>query len=205
MSSNRDGGPGQISLAGFDAAAPTDRVFFAVYPDAATAARICALAVELRGRHALRGKPLAAERLHVTLHHLGDYAGLPNDVVRTAGEAAGQVALAPFEVTLDRATSFAAHRGHCPFVLLGDDEGVKPLLELQRTLGEFLKGGGLARRVASRFTPHLTLLYDDRIAATQAVEPVRWRVDEFVLVHSLLGRSRHVPLARWPLRSRGSG
>ena len=43
------------------------------------------------------------------------------------------------------------------------------------------------------------MLYDDRLVAWQAVEPVRWTVREFVLMHSLLGQHRHVPLARWPL------
>jgi 2'-5' RNA ligase len=33
----------------------------------------------------------------------------------------------------------------------------------------------------------------------RAVEPIRWTVREFVLVHSLLGQTRHVPLARWSL------
>jgi 2'-5' RNA ligase len=28
---------------------------------------------------------------------------------------------------------------------------------------------------------------------------IAWRVREFVLVHSLLGRTVHLPLARWPL------
>lgn len=200
MSSPGSGAAEQPSLAGFDAAVPTDRLFLAVYPDAAAAARIAALAVTLRERHSLQGRPLADERLHVTLHHLGDYAGVPQDVVRMAAEAAGRVACASFEVGFDRAASFAARRSRRPFVLLGG-EATAALVALQRALGEALGACGLARWVAPQFTPHVTLLYDEAMVAEQAVEPIRWRVDEFVLVHSLLGRSRHVPLARWPLRA----
>ena len=56
-----------------------------------------------------------------------------------------------------------------------------------------------SRPVASQVTPHVTLLYDDVLVEERAVEPIRWTVREFVLVHSLLGQTRHVPLARWPL------
>lgn len=199
MSSQSGQTPTQASLAGFAPALPTDRLFFAVHPDAATAERIATLAAALRSEHGLRGRPLAAERLHVTLHHLGDYAGLPDEVVRMAGEAAGRVGAAPFDASFDRAASFAARSGKKPFVLLGGG-GVAPLIDLQRSLGAALQARGLARWVAPQFTPHVTLLYDDAVVAAQALEPIRWRVDEFVLVHSLLGRSLHVPLMRWRLR-----
>jgi 2'-5' RNA ligase len=33
----------------------------------------------------------------------------------------------------------------------------------------------------------------------QKIEPVEWTVREIVLVHSLLGRTEHRPLARWTL------
>lgn len=199
MSPRRAAAPEQPSLAGFDAVEPTDRLFLAVYPDAAAAEQIAALATDLRQRHALHGKPLATDRFHVTLHHLGDYVGVPNDVVRMAAEAAGRVGCAPFEVSFDRAESFAARRSRRPFVLLGEEETAS-MAALQSALGQALGACGLARWVAPQFTPHVTLLYDEALVPAHAVEPVRWRVEEFVLVHSLLGQSRHVPLARWALR-----
>ena len=51
----------------------------------------------------------------------------------------------------------------------------------------------------SAFEPHVTLAYDARKIAAEAVAPIGWRVDEFVLVHSLLGRTRHVRLGGWAL------
>jgi hypothetical protein len=33
-----------------------------------------------------------------------------------------------------------------------------------------------------------------------AIEPIRWAVREFVPIHSLLGHTQRVPLARWALK-----
>ena len=53
--------------------------------------------------------------------------------------------------------------------------------------------------VKLHYEPHLTLLYDDRCVAEQAIDIVSWTVREFVLVHSLHGQGRYVMLGRWPL------
>ena len=58
----------------------------------------------------------------------------------------------------------------------------------------------MSKWIAPQFTPHITLLYDSRIAAQRAIETVRFRVHEFVLVDSLIRQGRYVPVARWPLR-----
>ncbi|MDR3451342.1 MAG: RNA 2',3'-cyclic phosphodiesterase [Rhodoferax sp.] len=192
--------PEQLALAGFDAAPrPTDRLFFAIFPDADAAARIAQLAQHLRDEQGLKGRPLAPERFHITLHHLGDYVGLPQGIVAAASDAAATVAMPPFEVAFDRAESFFGRPRNRPFVLRAGD-GVAALRVFQQTLGEAMKKTGLGRWVEPQYTPHVTLLYDDRHVAEQPIETIGWRVHEFVLVHSLLGQGLHVPLARWPLR-----
>ena len=98
--------PAQFSLSGFDDAPKTDRLFFAIFPDAAAASRIAGLVQRLRSEHGLKGNPLGTERFHITLHHLGDYAGLPQGVVADAIRAAAIIAMPQFEVTFDRAVSF---------------------------------------------------------------------------------------------------
>lgn len=191
--------PEQLSFAGFDTAPqPTDRLFFAIFPDVATAARIATLAQRLRAEHGLKGKPLATERFHVTLHPLGDYLGLPQEIVAAAGEAASAVVMPPFELAFDRAGSFLGRPRNRPFVLRAGDS-VAALKAFQQVLGTAMKNAGLGRWVAPHYTPHVTLLYDGRSVAEHAVERVAWTAHEFVLVRSLLGRTRHVPLARWPL------
>jgi 2'-5' RNA ligase len=193
--------PEQSFLPGFEAAPrPTDRLFFAIYPDAATAAHIAQLAQQLRAEHGLQGKPLKPERFHVTLHHLGDYAGLPQDLVAAACGAAASVAAAPFDVTFDRVASFTSAPRNRPFILRGDG-GLAALMAFQQSLGDALKKTVLGRWAKPGFTPHVTLLYDDRGVPEQAVAPVSWTAHEFVLVHSLIGQTLHVPLARWSLHA----
>jgi RNA 2',3'-cyclic 3'-phosphodiesterase len=190
----------QLSLAGFGAAPPpkTDRLFLAIFPGADTAERIAHLARHLGSEHGLRGRPLATERFHVTLLHINDYAGLPQRIVDTAIEAAATVAMPPFEVAFDRVASFSGRVGNRPLVLRGGD-GVSALTAFQAVLDTAIKKAGVRVRTGSHYTPHVTLLYDDGGVTEQVVDPVSWTVQEFVLVHSLLGQTRHVPLARFPL------
>jgi 2'-5' RNA ligase len=174
----------------------TDSLFFAVYPDGAAAQRIARLAERLRVEHRLAGKSFGAARFHVTLHHLGSHAGLPPALVGAASRAAATIALPPFEVVFDRVASFP-RKVRLPFVLKGP--GAAGLVALQQAVGEALRGAGIAISAERAYTPHLTLLYDDRRVAEQPVEPIGWTVHELVLVRSLLGRSQHLPLGRWPL------
>jgi 2'-5' RNA ligase len=185
----------QFSL--FDAPPITDRLFFAIFPDPATAAEIARHAEVLRATHALSGRPLAPERFHVTLHHLGDHAGLRRDIVSMASAAAETMTTAPFEVSFDRATSFH-NGGNNPFVLQGG-EGLDALKDFQRDLGLAMARAGLGKLVDRNFTPHVTMLYDRRLVDVEPLAPIRWTVGGFTLVHSLLGRTEHVPLARWTL------
>lgn len=176
----------------------TDRLFFAVFPDAGAAARIAELGQELRCQHRLRGKALVTERLHVSLHHVGDYAHAPDQhTVGLARDVAASVRLPSFAVEFNGAMSFRGRRDNQPFVLHGDD-GMIGLAMLQQALGTAMEKAGLGR-CAMRYTPHITMMYADRFVADQAVGPVSWTVHEFVLVHSLLGRSRYLPLDRFPL------
>lgn len=146
----------------------------------------------------MRGKPLAIQRFHVTLVFLGDHVGLPQAIVARACEAAAGVTMPPFDVGFDRVASFSRRR-NLPLVLLGGD-GVAALTTLHLALVAALQTAGLGDERESGYTPHLTLLRDDRRVAEQPVEPIGWTAREFVLVHSQIGRGRHVTLARWPLR-----
>ncbi len=186
----------QLSL--FAAPPVTDRLFFAVFPDAATAAGIAERAERLRASHHLSGRPLASDRFHITLHHLGDHAGLRRDVVAMASEAAETLTTPRFEVTFDKAASFH-NGGNNPFVLQGG-EGLEALKSFQRDLGLAMARAGLGRLVDKAFTPHVTLLYDRGLVVEEPIAPVTWTVGGFTLIHSLLGRTEHIPLARWTLR-----
>ncbi|CAB3698871.1 2'-5' RNA ligase family protein [Paraburkholderia rhynchosiae] len=199
--------PEQLWLPGLEAPpTPTDGLFFAVFPDANTATNISNLAQRLCGETRARSKPLSASRLHVTLHHLGIFAGgLPPACVDAAMRAAGAICMAPFTVEFDTVVSFASKPRPGPSVLTGS-EGVVGLHALHDALGHALKDCGLETRAASAamaYEPHVTLAYGLPWAAARPVEPICWNVRGFALIHSLLGRTRHIVLARWPLEGVG--
>jgi 2'-5' RNA ligase len=188
----------QGGFAGFEPPVPTDRLFLALFPDAATAARIAALAASERERHGLHGKPLRSDRLHVTLFHLGDWAGVPDDLVAAASRAAMALRESPFELAFDTVASFAARRAQKPFVLKAES-GNQALRDFHADLARGLRRAGLAQWTRGNFEPHVTLAYDQQLVPPRSVEPIAWRAREFVLVHSLLGQTRHIRLASWSL------
>ncbi|MEZ0602153.1 2'-5' RNA ligase family protein [Paraburkholderia sp. IW21] len=195
--------PEQLWLPGLEAPpVPTDGLFFAVFPDTNTASSISKLAQQICGETRSRSKPLGANRLHVTLLHLGNFAGgLPPARVEAAMTAAASIRMEPFSVEFDSAVSFALKPRPGPLVL-GGGEGVVGLHALHDALGLALQTAGFGDRAVSpnaSYTPHVTLAYGMPWVAPRPVEAVSWNVREFVLVHSLLGRTRHVALARWPL------
>lgn len=193
--------PEQAPLPGFDPPpALDDSLFFAILPDAPAASRIAQLAEQLRGVHGLKGKTLRTERFHVTLHHLGNYAGLPPDVVVVAEMVGASVANAmpPFELAFDRVGSFSNTPRNRPLVLR-DGDGLIALTAFQQALGNLLQKTAMRYWLKPGYTPHLTLLYDDQNVSLQPIETVAWTAREIVLVHSLVGQGRHVHLGRWPL------
>lgn len=189
-------------------AKPTDRLFFALFPTERAAAQIAHLSQQLRAAHGLTGKSLSNDRLHVTLHHVGDYGGgLPAGLVDTVKEAAAKIVMPAFEVTFDRAMSFAGRPRNRPFVLRGN-ESIKPgsegalaaLMAFQKSFYLAMCRSGLqGPRANAKFAPHVTLMYDDQSIAEQAVAPISWSATDFVLVHSLLGQTKHLHLGRWPV------
>jgi 2'-5' RNA ligase len=170
-----------------------DGLFFSIFPDQRAAVRIANIAEHFRRAYGLKAAPLLTDRFHVTVHGLGNYDGLPRNVVAKAIEAGAAVMSRPFEVAFDRVTSFA---GSDALVLRGGD-GVDGIVMFHHDLGVAMRKFGLS--AGSQFTPHITLLYKRRRIEEQFIEPIRWTVRDFVLVHSLRGRTMHIPLERWRL------
>jgi RNA 2',3'-cyclic 3'-phosphodiesterase len=171
-----------------------DGLFFSIFPDAATAVRIARVARHCRRQYGLSGRPQATSRFHISLQDLGEYEGMPESVIAKASDAAAIVRMMPFAVMFDRVASFSGRAGNHPLVLRGDD-GVVGLTMLYRSLGLAMQTMGLKARLD--FTPHITLLYDGQRIDEQPIEPIFWTVREFVLVRSLIGRTKHILLGRW--------
>lgn len=172
-----------------------NRYFFAVLPDAASAAQIDALALALRRSHDLAGQPLGLRRYHVSLAGTGWPGEAPAGHVE-ALKAVGRALRAPvFDVGFDRLARFA-HNAARPALVLAPTESLVALCRLQAAIGAGLRSLGFVG--PSRFNPHLTLLYDEKPVAEARVALVRWRVREVVLIRSVHGEGRHRHLARWP-------
>lgn len=175
---------------------PTDRLFFAILPDPATAARIGRLGDTLRRTYGLTGRPVLTPHLHITLWHVGDDYFAPSaEQVATLVRRAAYVEMPAFRISFDHVMSFR----NGAFVLGGGD-GVSGL----ETLHERLKAVMALPRLKSlhharTFTPHMTLLRDEQLLPEQPIDPIVWTARKFVLVHSLLGRTTHHHLAHLPL------
>lgn len=169
-------------------------VFFAVQPTVAAAPLIVHLAQELVARRSLGARLLPPERLHVSLFAVGNFVDpLPSLIIDEAKTIAGTVSMAPFEVVFDRVASF----GGGALVLAGS-AGVTGLVRLQEALNLALLKAGVGAGQRRPFTPHMTIAYADRMPELP-IEPISWTVNEFVLIDSLVGQSKHILLGRWPL------
>ena len=78
-------------------------------------------------------------------------------------------------------------------------DGNTALRAFHAALSVQLREVGLGRFTTAAFEPHVTLAYDARTIAPHEVAPIVWRAREFVLVHSLLGKTQHMTLGRWAL------
>src|SRR5262249_17996586 len=96
-----------------------DRWFFALQPTPAAQEAIVRYQDHASARHGFRHYRIKPQNLHVSLHAIGVGRELPKSVLEAACTAAVAAAVSPFEITFDRALSFASKR-HRPFVLCGE-------------------------------------------------------------------------------------
>lgn len=169
------------------------RVFFALWPDAQTRARLDAAAATLHAH--LGGRRSRAETIHLTLAFIGDIA--PERLPLLLQAAAG-VSAAPCDIDFDRSACWRHNR----IAHLGCTHAPPELLDLVAQLEARLSAAGIAfdRRP---YLPHITLLRQaDCAPAAPPIAPIRWAARDFVLVRSQPdARGAHYqPLGRWALR-----
>ena len=175
---------------------PKRRLFFGIWPDEGATGRLARLAVQLRDDAIMPGRPVDADRLHITLHHLGDFADqIPSNLVPAACTAAATVVTQPFEAVFDRV---GGTRGS--FLLRASDELVA-MRAFRQVLSTALIKAGLRDRIHSAFNPHVTLSYDFSDVPERTIDSIGWTVRQFVLIESLLGEHRHIERGRWSIRS----
>ena len=166
-------------------------LFFAVQPAAEERARIGDLIASLR----LGGVPMRLDRLHITTLSLVVDDVLPDGLAQEAAEIAASVRMPAFRVIFDRLV------GGNRSALLLPSEPLEALRMFRERLGFALTRAGIAFRQSGRFTPHVTLLYGGQPRPEIEIEPISWLVEDFVLIDSVIGETKHIELGRWPLRS----
>ncbi len=165
------------------------RLFFALRPPRPQAGRLAQLGYALPAA----GTRVPIDRLHLTVSLTDDYDLFPAALARAMVEAGGAVRAEAFPVLLDQLSgsrrSIVARPRRMPDAL--------------RRFGHALDGAlaerGVARRRGARFSPHVTLLYRAGYPFAAPVDPIGWQAEEFVLIHSIVGATRHIELGRWPL------
>jgi 2'-5' RNA ligase len=178
-----------------------ERLFFGVLVDSPTGVRLDECRDQFVRDNDLKGARLRTERLHTSVHHVGDYKRLLPRFVYAGRQAGQAVSMSSFEMTFRLVTSFESmprrdgRPPRWPVVLLGEGDG---LFELHKILGAAMARYGL--KIAEHFVPHVTLFYASRPISPPPIKPIRFLVDEFVLIHSELGLTRYNIVDRWRLK-----
>lgn len=135
---------------------------------------------------------VANDRLHLTLGITSDYAAFPTDVAQRLLTIGEHLAGDPFVLTLDRLS------GSERSVALRPNKRPPALSAMQKQIDDQLRYWNLMRTNWS-FNPHVTLGYRPGLSFLKPVTPVEWDVHDVVLIHSVVGATRHNELGRWPL------
>lgn len=167
-------------------------LFFAALPEPDTRLAIAALSRRLTAAHGLRGTPVEAGRLHVTLASARAPQLSLQEAIWRAQMLALEVYAAPCAAHFDFSGSFRGRDRH-PFVLRSS--GLPELVAVRDRLCQAMRRSGFA--VSSGFTPHMTLCWADRCVEDYPIAPIAWQVSDFVLVLSAEGD--HIQLGRWRL------
>lgn len=172
------------------------KLFFAIRPDDGAGRQIESLTPRLTRAHRLKGRPMDRARLHNTLAKVHDTGTLTENIAR-AKAIGDRLWHRSFSVCFDWTASFQHKGGRFPFVLRTGDPG--PLSDFRTALRTEMLRDGFA--VDHSFTPHITMLWADRpVDDEYPVAPIAWTVRDFVLTASIHGYSRHMEVARWPLK-----
>ena len=173
-------------------------LYFAILPPPEAAAEAQARLEALRMPLRLTGKPVASQRLHVSLNFVGDFKRPPGPIVEKAIEAMEPVAARRFRVAFNRLGTWPAGDSTHPVVLWGD-EGVIGVNALYSAIHKGMRRLDMAPRREPTIEPHMTMQYDRADAPETFIEPVSWTVEEFVLVHAVHGEGKFDVVGRVPL------
>ena len=171
------------------------RLFFAALPPEPVAAQVLATGQRLQAQFAIE----AALRLpHIALYGLGEYDGIPHEVIEAVRPVADTIRAKSFDAIFDGVQTLDAPRQPA---VLRCGKGQFGFVALQRAIGTTLAGAGADRpQFDSRITPHLTLFAGGgSVPETALDQPIAWPVDRFSLILALPDGKHLEPYGEWRL------
>ncbi len=173
----------------------TQRLFFALWPDAATSNVLATLAQQVAVESG--GRPTAPGNVHLTLAFLGDQ---PRRIARELSAAAARISAPSFDLVLDSVDSWR----NSAIAWAGAQSVPLPLVELQQKVAQWLLVSGLEPEERP-FAVHVTLARRITVAVRHPLAPpLVWHVTAFALVASEpdAAGARYRVLSSWPLAQR---
>ena len=165
------------------------RLFFAVWPGDAASAELALIAESLAGLAG--GKPMPAQKIHMTLAFLGS---LDEGQASRATAAGARVKGVEIGMAIDQVGSFRRAR----VGWAGPSRQNAQLVALQDRLATGLKAAGFMLEDRP-FAPHATLVRKiAKPVPTAPMAPIEWRSRELTLVEST-GNGRYEVVESWGL------
>lgn len=173
-------------------ASATQRVFFALWPDAQVRAQLASLAREVALESG--GRPTLPDRIHLTLAFIGEQSTIRVDSLCRLG---GLIRARDFVLTLNRIGGFS----RTGVAWLGASAAQAELTALHAEVTAALRSRGFP--IEERpYAPHLTLArHSTTLVERTLPQPISWRATSFSLVASELaaGGPAYRSIAAWPL------
>jgi len=172
---------------------PLNRLFFAFRPPHRERAQIG----WVRDQREF-ATPVANDQLHATLGITEDFQEFPDDLATQMLAIGDAIRAEPVAIMLNQLS--ANNRS----LALRPNRVLRGLDDVVRQIHLPMQSAGILR-AHWKFNFHVTLGYRDGRPYSERVDPIGWRNSEFVLIHSLVGRTQHRELCRWPLVPRQLG
>ncbi|MBA3676158.1 MAG: 2'-5' RNA ligase family protein [Sphingosinicella sp.] len=161
---------------------------FCILPPAAVARQVGLL----RDGLDCGGTLVADGRLHVTLGITNDYPAHDPQLTDQLLTIGGSIEAEQGHVSFDRLSGSGAT------IALTPSKAAHGLADLHREIARAMAMKNVLRD-GWHCNPHITLAYYDRHPFIKPSPQFSWDAKELVLIHSFLGKTKHVVLGRWPL------
>jgi RNA 2',3'-cyclic 3'-phosphodiesterase len=172
-------------------------VYFAHKPEPEVIDQAVSVGNHFCAKHGLAGS-VKPSVLHMTIGAIGYFPELSEERVETARGVADRLVAKPFEMILNRVMTYRNGKEKPPLVAFADSGVSKVDLFRYALIADLRRNGfSFTKKLPN---PHMTLFYDHHVVAEEPIDPIRWVVRDFVLVHSIHGEGRHELLGQWPLR-----